>query len=775
MKLRLTLSALLFCAVSFVHAQQLGISGTVRDADGVVPAASVTVRDSRGEHHSITTDENGAYSVSQLQPGLHEVSVSHAGFDTVVRSVTLSTDAVVVDVALTLSPVSTSVSVIDTGGKATASRLDISNLDLPVQVSVIPKSLLQEQGVNDMVTALRNASGVQAQRFYGVYEQYTIRGFNAADVMLVDGMRTEAIFNRFNTQLNNVESVEVLKGPSSVLYGGDAVAGAINIVRKKPQGRRAYDFLYKGGRFNSHQIAGGATGPMWKNWLLYRVDASFDHSDGWRGAGADRFNASPSVTWLMSERARITVHQSFIRDNYKGDGGVAVGYTLSPLFDPSRRFSLPNDFALIEDSQTHALFNYIISPHWEFRNGFLIRRTSEEYFVTEGIYFDSDTNTVPREALYFHHTRRPKVNQAEIVGHVNFLNLKHTLLFGYDYRDFYTRTDVTPGDDPDCLCGYYANLAPISVLGYKETNPPITSFPIIRKTFQTNRINAGFWQDQIDVTSRIKINIGGRYDDFERHRHRIFTDDPTSIVGVQSRHQTAFTYRAGIVFAPTITQQIYFNTSTSFTPIQDVPANGAELKPQTGRGYEVGYRWQALNGRVTSSLALYQIELNNLAYFTNLTAVSQAGQQKSKGIDLDINADLTRNARLLINYGYTLPRFTDFFDPNDEADYTGNRPRFTQMHSLNVWMTKSWRSGFTASAGVRYLGPMFTNNANTVRLGGWTTFAGAISYRHNFWEFALNAENLLNRQRYFTGSDYSNQVYPGAPINIFATLRFRFE
>ncbi|MEQ1885813.1 MAG: TonB-dependent receptor [Bryobacteraceae bacterium] len=769
MKFCVTLFTLFVCSSIFSHAQQLEISGTIRDSDGVVPAASVTVRDSRGEQHTVSTQENGMYSVPGLRPGLHDVTISREGFNTIVRSVTLNTESVVVDVTLALSAVSTSISVIDTGGKATASRLDISNLDLPVQIGVVPKELLQEQGVNDMVTALRNVSGVQAQRFYGVYEQYTIRGFNAADVMLVDGMRTEAIFNRFNTQLNNVETVEVLKGPSSVLYGGDAVGGAINIVRKKPQGLRAYDFLYKGGRFNTHQIAGGATGPLWKNWLLYRVDSSYDHSDGWRGAGADRFNASPSLTWLMSERARVTVHQSFIRDNYKGDGGVAVGYTLSPFYDSSRRFSLPNDFALIGDSQTHVLFNYILSPRWEFRNGFLMRRTSEEYFVTEGIYFSPADNTVPREALYFHHTRRPKVNQAELVGHVNFLNMKHTLLFGYDYRNFYTRTDVTAGG------GFYDDLTPISVLNYRETNPPITSFPIVRQTFQTNRIHAGFWQDQIDVTSKLKINVGGRFDDFDRYRDRIFTADPATVVGVQRRHQTAYTYRAGVVFAPVINQQIYFNTSTSFSPLFDVPPNGAELKPQTGRGYEVGYRWQGWNGRVTSSLALYQIELNNLAFFTNLTTVTQAGQQKSKGFDFDLNADLTHNTRLLVNYGYTLPRFTSFYNPDDEADYTGNRPRFTQMHSLNVWTTKSWRSGFTASVGMRYLGPMFTNNENSVRLGGWTVFGGAVSYRKEFWELALNAENLLNRQRYFTGSDYSNQIYPGAPVNVFATLRFRFK
>jgi iron complex outermembrane receptor protein len=122
----------------------------------------------------------------------------------------------------------------------------------------------------------------------------------------VDGMRTEATLNRFNTQLNNAESIEVLKGPSSVLYGAEAVGGVINIIRKKPQGTPSFDFMYKGGRFNSHQVAGGATGPIIDNKLLYRADASQDYSNSWRGAGANRTNISPSITWLISDRARVT-------------------------------------------------------------------------------------------------------------------------------------------------------------------------------------------------------------------------------------------------------------------------------------------------------------------------------------------------------------------------------------------------------------------------------------------------------------------------------------
>jgi outer membrane receptor protein involved in Fe transport len=116
-----------------------------------------------------------------------------------------------------------------------------------------------------------------------------------------------------------------------------------------------------------------------------------------------------------------------------------------PDFDLGHRFSIPDDFALMKDSQTNVLFNYSFSPSWEFRDGFLGRRTSEEYFVTEGVYYDPDDNSVPREGLYFHHHRHPLVNQSDLVGHFNVLNMSHTLLTGVEYRRFHIRTDVTAG------------------------------------------------------------------------------------------------------------------------------------------------------------------------------------------------------------------------------------------------------------------------------------------------------------------------------------------
>ncbi len=248
------------------YAQSLTISGTVADTQAV-PVAETTVTLTTGAaagRKIATTDTSGKYTFSGLTAGTYKLVFDHAGYEAASRDGFFDAD-LEVSVTLPVAGVITSIDVTDVAGKATASRMDIPDRDLPVMVNSIPRQLLLQQGTNDVMTALRNASGVQAQRWYGVYEQYTIRGFNSADVMLVDGIRVEAILNRYNTQTNNVESIEVLKGPSSVLYGGDAVGGAINIIRKKPQGTRAYDLMYRGGRFNTHQVAGGATGPLGSN------------------------------------------------------------------------------------------------------------------------------------------------------------------------------------------------------------------------------------------------------------------------------------------------------------------------------------------------------------------------------------------------------------------------------------------------------------------------------------------------------------------------------
>ena len=471
---------------------------------------------------------------------------------------------------------------------------------------------------------------------------------------------------------------------------------------------------------------------------------------------------SPALTWLMNSTTRLTVHQTFVRDRFDGDGGVPLNIINLPSFKPELRFSLPQDRVLVEDSQTQVLFNGNLSPKWEFRNSLMIQRTSDKYFVTEGVYGDPDANEVFREPLDFHHIRRPIQNQSELVGRLG----GHNLLFGYEYQRDKYRTEVTAGDDPECLCGYWwLTIAPMNISTMAETQTPLDIETIERTTFVNDDIHSVYGQDQIDLAPKVKVNLAGRVDNYSRNVDRVGGNPFTPI----DRDQTAFSYRAGLVFAPRYDQQIYFATSSSFTPVNTVPPDGSNLDPSTARNYEVGHRWQGWNGRVDTSVAVYHISRNNVTVQESVTTFRQVGEQTSKGLDVDINTDLGAGTYLIFNYGFATPRY------DDAEELSGLRPIFVPRNLLNLWVRKDFTRGFNAAFGARYVGEQFVNDSNTANLDAYTIFSGAIGYRTDRWEWTLNAENLFNKTDYFLPGHFGNNAFPGQPINVNSTIRFKFN
>lgn len=755
-------------ACAFPLFSQNTIEGVVLDARGGA-AAQVLIRASRAaEQKQTQSDSQGFYRLDGIASGEWTIRFELAGFEPAVRKLVVTDQPLQLNISLELGAVSASIDVSAIADKATASRMAVPDRELPVQVSAASRETLEAQGVNDMVAALRNVSGATAFRAYGVYEYYTIRGFNSSNVMLVDGMRLEG--NRMNTQLNNVERVEVLKGPASVLYGGQALSGTINIVRKKPQAQRTYDLFYRGGRFNTHQAGGGAAGQVFGlSSLLYRADFSLERSDAWRDAGTKRLNFSPALTWIISEGSRLTVTQAWNRDNFSGDAGVPVGVIGRPDFNPARRFNTQQDFASNRDSQTNALFLYSLPHNFQLRHSFLYRRMNDEYFTTESLTYQPALNQVGRQFLYFKHHRRPILNQADVTGSFRFLGLHHTVLAGHEYQDYYNFTNRSASRS-------VATTA-ISLASYAETHIPVPDFPISRVDYTANRIDAFFWQDQIAIGERLRFNIGGRYDRY----HSLFHNDPwannqqTSRTPDSRREQTAYTYRAGLVYLLPTNQQVYFSSSSSFQPINTIPADGRQLNPETGRGFEFGHRWQGWNGRIHLSSAVYYLARQNVLIALPNQQYDQAGQQSARGLDFDMNAQLGKGFLLNGNYGYALPRYDDYFTSNRTINLSGFRPRFTQRHAANVWLTKNWKNGILASIGPRYVSSMFTSDLNDLRLGGWTVWNGLAGIQRSRWSWTVNAENLFNRGRYFMPAQISSQVYPGQPVNVFTTLRFRLQ
>jgi outer membrane receptor protein involved in Fe transport len=296
----------------------------------------------------------------------------------------------------------------------------------------------------------------------------------------------------------------------------------------------------------------------------------------------------------------------------------------------------------------------------------------------------------------------------------------------------------------------------------------------------------------VSLTKRLKAMIGGRLDLYRRWSRNDPVRDGVRQPGARvERERNAPTYRAGLVFQATEWWSVYGSLATSFTPVNVVPFNQITLKPEEGRQFEIGQRFDLLQGRVNLTMAGYDIERRNLAIFVRNVPIvdpvtgqsqgtgpqfDQAAAQRSRGFEFDLTGqplDRLRNLQLVANYGYTKTSFTDYISPSTNFVYTGKTVNFVPRHVGNVWATYQWKNGFGGGLGGRYLSSVFTSNENDVRLGGYATWDVTTFYRRERWELNFNLFNALNKERYFVGGIYRTQLYPGRPLNYLVTLRIR--
>jgi iron complex outermembrane receptor protein len=774
----LTFEIRLPASASAQAAGQGELRGRVSDASGLpVPGAEIKLGSAQPAVSPTTVSgANGSFVFNSLKPGAYKLIVARTGFEPATREIAIAADGreAFIEIRLDVATVNESITIVADAGALTATKLDVPLRETPITLNTITNETLYSQGQNDLVGALRNVSSSNSYVSFGVYEAYRLRGFGDA-VQLLDGVRNEG--NRMNTQLNSIESVEVLKGPASVLYGGGAIGGAINLVRKKPEFDPAYDFSIGGGSFGARRFSFGATGPLNQR-LSYRVDLGFEDAGGWRDNSARRFNATPSVLWLATPRDQINFHLTINRDRFATDAGIPVIDGKVPDIPMSRRFNTPQDFALSKDYNGRIFYTHMFSDNVQLRNTISYRYFDDQYLSAESLSVNTrvNPNLVNRQFLYFKHHRRPVFNQAEASWRFS-TGFQHQFIAGWEYQRFY---NFTHRSAPASIA-----TTPLDLFNPVETHLN-RAFPVSQIDYFANTFNAFYGQDQLNLTRRLKALLGFRMDIYRR-----WTQNNPIVNGVEqpaariTRETEAPTYRAGLVYETTSWWTLYGSVATSFTPVNVVPINNINLTPEEGRQFEIGQRLDFFQRRLNLTMAGYEIERRNVAVlvrsFTNALGVrgseyDQAARQRSRGFEFDLTGQpFAKLPRLQINtnYGYTDALFLDYFSPSTNFLYTGKEPSFVPRHVGNLWLTYQWRNGLGASIGGRYLSNVYTSNENDVRLGGYATWDAAVSYRRSRWELHVNIYNFLDKERYFTGGIYRTQLYPGKPMNVLATLRFR--
>lgn len=815
----LAIAVIGFLCTGIAAAQNLTISGTVSDEKkAVVAGVKVVLRDPAGIPTEASTTADGEFKFESLRSGSYEISFSKEDYQSTTRTLTLTDEPRTVDVALGLGRITTSLDVTDSADINTATRLYISDLEVPAQTSVISQQTLREQNINDLITALENVSGVTTQLQYGSMEWYTIGGIaqqSGIEYLYIDGMASTG--NRSNTQLSNIESVEVIKGPNALMLGGGsgntgAAGGAINVTRKKPQAQAQQEILYRFGRWGLQEFGASTTGRVFgSNKFLYRSDLGWSSRDGWRNAGGTRFNLSPVATYLINESGRITVQQSYSWDRFTEDGGLPIALYNTTGFPIDRKFNPPGEFDLYRDWQTQVRFEYNLGHNIRLQDQFFTQKKRERYLDSESLTYNANLFTLTRtEATITTSNRRPKQNYVTLTGAHHFLWMDHQWAASYNYQDHYfwqeRHCTVAGATNMANVCNWTVLPTPLNLNTWLQ--PGFVDNAIIKPNFnrsaeQFNTYSNNIFniQDHIDIIKgRLSVDLVGSQAIAKRRIHTDTWDPATdtfvsrgndTFAGNTQKAQHSNNYRAGLTYFIVPRQlSVYFVSATNFSPITSPPANLApgidpnDLKAALGRQYAFGAKWLSQGGRLKIGVeAGKNIAQNQFVTLTDpasgINYSYQVGQQSAKRADVDVEGLIGWGVRATAVYGYAACRY-DTPIAAIGGTPAGRRCMNATRHAGRTFLTKQLSVGTNSKINlsigmtVRSKTPLNSGNPFTY-YGGWTRFDAAVGYQFsNKWSATANIQNLFNRQRYIT-STWGSSLYPGPPINATFTLRYQFN
>ena len=658
----------------------------------------------------------------------------------------------------------------------TATRTDTPLRDIPQSIQVIPRKIIEEQQVIELNDALRNVSGVVSGSNDQRGQRFFIRGFDSAST-LRDGFRLTAgsTGNTGFPELSNVERVEVLKGPAALLYGFLEPGGVINLVSKKPLSEPYYDVGFRVGNRGLIEPSIDISGPLTNDKrLLYRLNVLYRTEDYFRDFDVpiERLFIAPTVDWKISDRTDLSLNLEYTDDKRPADfGGIPViGDRVADIpFD--RITGEPDDDARNESLRVGYKLEHRFSDEWKLRNNFSFYDFNPEFVANSGPvsprFFNETTGDLNRIYIQNSQPTQSIELQTNVVGKFSTGSLKHTLLAGFDLNrqtiDTFRRLDFSPQPVFNIFNPVYGLVS----------RPDNFNDPLPKTNeFQTDSLGV-YLQDQIKLGDKFNILAGIRYDTFRQENENL-ENGSNSI-----QNKDGFSPRIGFVYQPTKELSLYTSYSTSFAPNSGETRAGNILEPERSEQFEIGTRAELLNGGLVANLAVFDITKRNVSNpdptaLPGENFVVAIGEQRSRGIELDLIGKISPGWNVVANYAYTDADIT-----KDNSSIQGNRLFGVPEHNFNLWtnyqIQKGSLKGLGFSVGFNFIDDRFGDNENSFVLENYFLTNAAISYKRNNWEAALNFRNLFDVQ-YIDSSEGSRFIEnrPGAGFTVIGSLSVKF-
>ncbi|MGO4685170.1 TonB-dependent siderophore receptor [Hyphomicrobium sp. 2TAF46] len=653
---------------------------------------------------------------------------------------------------------------------STATKTDTPILETPQSISVVTQDQISDQQAQNINEALRYTPGVSLDGFGAniFFDSIKIRGFNAPQYL--DGLRLPAEMTQFalpRIEPYGLERIEVLKGPSSGLYGQSDPGGLINMVSKRPLDTPHYEVQGTFGSFDRVEGAFDVGGPVPTNPdFLYRVVGLVRDSDTQVDFQQDnKIFIAPSMTWRLDPNTRFTFlsqYQKIENDGYQ-------------QYVPGQATLLPNPNGHIPLSRYlgEPGFDHYDMQQWsvgyelehrfnsalQFRQNLRYMDTSNDMQSMRGDVFVGDSDFY-RTPIYVDANAQNFAVDNQLQADFATGVLAHKILAGVDYQ-YSTGSNVT------YLASWPVGYIPIDVY-----NPVYGAYPIPSRDdlnrfidLSTKQQQTGIYlQDQVKL-DRWTLSLSGRQDwsSVETTSAAVYPR-----AGQYNRDDSAQTGRVGLSYLFDFGLAPYISYSTSFVPNAGADISGNTFRPTTGEGKEVGVKFMPNGTNLMFTAALFDIRQNDI-----LTADSQTGgltsvqtdQARVRGFEFEVRGNVTRELQIVGGYSRLDPEITKSKDGN-----AGNYLPNVNLDQASLWGKYTWfdgpLAGFGLSGGVRYVGENYGDQTNTIYIPSHTLFDAGLSYDFAYldhkldgWQAQLNATNLTDE--YYVTSCQSGLAYCG--------------
>lgn len=671
--------------------------------------------------------------------------------------------------------------------------------DMPQNVQVISTETLKVVGATKLDTALDLVSGVaHLNNFGGLWDGYAIRGFagdsnNVPTGLLVNGFNGGRGFSG-PRDASSVQQIDVLKGPTSALFGRGEPGGTVNIITKKPLFHEYGYITLQGGSWNTRRVEADYTHPL-TNRLSVRVNGAYEEGDSYRDTvHTKKLFLTPSVLWNVTDNTSLSYEFEYAHQEIPFDRGIPIFQNDFSRLPPSRYLGEPGDGPFRINVRGHQFqLQHNFSDKWSFLAGAGYRTTElkgiGEYpeLVASRQPFLSNGETLSRQRRSADFKSRDFTLRAEISGELDTAGLTHHLVLGADYDRFVLDEVQTRFRPP-----VYTSTSTLQSLNAIDVFDPVYgAYPLpdpttsnVFNTKETDKSWGVYFYDQLDITKWLKFRAGGRADQFDQsviNRLKPLTSiPPTNPV---TQHVHAFSPQLGLVVEPTSTLSLYASYGRGFRPNNGQAFDGSTFAPEKSKSYEVGAKFVSPDKRITASIALYRMDKTNVLTSDPNPAhsgfVIAIGSARSKGVEFDMNARLPNNFNLLVAYAYTDAFSTSLvLDPDfGKTIHPGDPLINVPKNSGNVLLTKDFEIGghkAMLGGGVQYIGRRLGETGVNYYLPAATLvkLVGSVDITNHI-KVNANIDNLLNK-RWFANSYSALWTYPGAPRNFKISATYQF-